>query len=216
MTADGRFRRKWIRRFKTQHGQFLFADGWTEPVDIRRAVQILVVDSASSRKDTPGSQSLTKKRRSQTVVTRWVITPDCKICLVYGRAAQVEMPGIIKMIREGINTAGGQVCAVCMELTTQSTHLFQACKAAGFPMVGMTTGSKDKITRSFDATNRMEQGDLYLPPIGPRWLQDAEEEVFTWTGDEEEPDDWVDCFSYAAIYLTHHWNKSSRDMPQVV
>ena len=82
-------------------------------------------------------------------------------------------------------------------------------------MRAMTTGGRDKVTRAFDATTRMEGGMIYFPPSGPRWLQDYEDELFSWTGHPEECDDQVDVTSYAAIYVTQNSN-TTLDVPRLV
>lgn len=201
VTEDGRFRRAWIQRWKWQAQQHIFL-GHGDGIPLNKCYQFIMVDPASSSKDTPGKTELTKKQSSWTVVSRWLVTPNHDLCLMNVRRFQLEMPEIIPQIQSEMTYSESQVSVVCMEYTTQSIYLYQMCERSGLPMKPLTTGGRDKVARAFDATNRMEQGKMYLPQTGEKWLQQYEDEVFSWTGHPEQTDDQVDVTSYAAIFVT--------------
>lgn len=215
VTPESRFKRQWIRRYEFQgHSSIHLGNG--RVYDLSQCHQIVVVDPASSNKDSPGKTELdTNKQASYSVVSRWLVTPAGDLCLLHVRRFQKEMPEIIREIREEVRE-GGNVRAVCMEFTTQSTHLYQACRRTGLPMKAMTTGGRDKVARATDATIRMEGGQILLPPLGPRWLTDFEDEVFTWTGAKHETDDQVDVVAYAAIHVTQSHSRIAATTPPVL
>lgn len=215
VTEDGRFRRNWIKRWEWQAGLHIWL-GHGRPWKLDSCYQFLVVDPASSTKETPGKTELTKKQSSWTVVSRWLVTPHKDLCLMHVHRFQEEMPEIIKNIREAMKTSESRVSMVVMEYTTQSIYLYQECVRSGLPMKAVTTGGRDKVARAYDATSRMEQGKIYLPCSGPRWLQDYEDEVFSWTGHPEQTDDQVDVTSYAAIHVTHESAYQVTHLPSVV
>lgn len=196
VSADGRFRRAWIRRYELRGGWMVCGQ---EAIEFSKCRQFVMIDPASSTEATPGKTELGKKHSSWTVISRWAITPNHNLCLLNVQRMQVEMPQIIPAIQR---EASGPVEFVGMEYTTQSIYLYQACRQAGLGMRPFKTQGKDKVSRAFDAANRMEQGQIWFPTTMTPWLQAFEDEVFTWTGDKEETDDQVDVLSYAAIHLS--------------
>ena len=109
---------------------------------------------------------------------------------------------------------------VGMEYTTMSTHLYQILSMEGFNMRAFPPRGKDKIARSVSASNEMESGRVWLPDNPTTWLQDFEDEIFTWTGDDVETDDQVDCLSYAAMhkqqYAVSSYRMNSNDLPSII
>ena len=203
ITADSRFRQAWVKRWRWEGNQaqriHLDGDRW---FDRSACYEFIMVDPASSSEDTPGRTELGKKSASFTVVSRWMVTPRNDLCLIHVDRFQREMPEIIPAIKKQMQTSQGRVRFVGMEHTTQSKHLYQDARNKGLPMQAFKTDGKDKISRSYDASSRMKDGKIFLPDPGPKWLQDYEDEVFTWTGAPEEPDDQVDVTSYAAMHVT--------------
>lgn len=207
VVADARFRRAWLKRWR-YHG--IGKDGrgtvWLDTgtfFDIADCYQIIIVDPASSTKDTPG-RTLIGKKASWTVISRWIITPQKDALLIHVERVQEEMPDIIPNIKQQILMGRDSVRTVGMEFTAQSTHLYQQCQREGLPMFAFKTQGKDKVSRSFDAATRMKEGKILLPDPGPPWLDDYEDEIFTWTGADDETDDQVDVTAYLGIWLTQN------------
>ncbi len=201
VTQDGRFRKKWVKRWRYQGQHAVWLDNGNY-YDLNNCYQIITIDPASSTKNTPGATML-KNKRSWTVIARWIVTPNNELLLVHVRRFQEEMPDIVPAIVHERQMGQGRVRSVCMEHTTQSIHLYQSCQRANLPMVAMKAET-DKVSRSFSASNMMASGELLLPDEGPHWLQDYEDELFTWTGDPDETDDQVDVTSYAGIFITQN------------
>ncbi len=208
---DGRFMRQWIHRYRYEGSYITLGD---RSFLLDACEQFLIVDPAASRKATPGKKELTNKQSSYTAIGRWLRTPDNDICLMEMHRFQVEVAEMISAI--GSLIASGPILFVGMEYTSMSIHLYTICLGRGFPMRGMKPRSVDKIARSVDAQNRMKEGKMWLPPIGPRWLVDYEDEIFSWTGDPEQVDDQVDVTSYASLYVTENAVGLRPGLPEVV
>ncbi len=204
VSADGLFEIGWARRYRIHAGR-VYVSGHPEYVDRADCEEFLIVDTASTS-DSPPSGTSTRKSRdkaSWTVVSRWLgayFRTGYYLCLLDIQRDRCSMPGISDMIYNA--QMGQRTDFVGMEYTTQSIHLYQHLQSEGFNMKPFVTGGKDKVARSVSAANMMEQGLLQLPEAAS-WLEAYEDEVFTWTGDDEETDDQVDVTSYAGIYAAN-------------
>ena len=76
-----------------------------------------------------------------------------------------------------------------MEYTTMSMHLYRILERQGYPLKAFTPRGQDKVARSTDAANRLEQGRIYFPEHKPEWYDDVFSELFTWTGAKDQTDE---------------------------
>jgi predicted CoA-binding protein len=69
----------------------------------------------------------------------------------------------------------------------------------GMNIVGVHRDS-DKLVSATEAILQMKNRRIWLPQYAD-WLQDAEDEVFTWQGHPDEPDDVIDNLSDACNHI---------------
>jgi len=217
VSVDGRFRRGWAKYYDQNGAYLTFAGRTVLDSDITRFV---MADSASTTTNSPAEKPFESRRnqkRSWHVITVWALTFDGHLLLRDVRKFRDESPELIKELREVAQR--WHVAFVGLEYTTQSIHLYQILRNLGVPMRPFPPKSQDKIARSADAANRMYTGKIWFPADRPAWLDDWEDEIFTWTGDPGAVDDQVDCLSYAAIHASSQAfaeNRTAADMPSAI
>ena len=209
--SEGRFKRDWIHRYRLEGSYITLLE---RAFLIDKCYQFIMIDPAASRKNAPGDKSLTTKQASYTAISRWLVTPEHDLCLMACNRYRCEAPEVSNLIRAA--QGGWPVSFVGMEYTAMSIHLYTILQGRGFPMKAIKPRSQDKIQRSLDAATRMEDGKLWLPQPGPKWVQEYEDEVFSWKGDPDEIDDQVDVTSYAALYLSENPLPIRGRIPEVV
>lgn len=202
ISADGRFKADWVQRYTVDLAKKhieLTNKTWHED----ELNTFLIIDPAASRDATPGKTDLIKKNNSWTAAGVFSATPDSHLIVRKIARHQQEVPEtkhlIVSLLREF-----PQIRFVGMETSPVSMHLYQLLSAEGFNMKAFTTGGRDKIARSVEATNRMEKGQVWFPLVDSPWLRDFEEEVFTWTGDRNQTDDQVDVLCYAGLHISQN------------
>jgi predicted phage terminase large subunit-like protein len=85
-----------------------------------------------------------------------------------------------------------------VERATRQMAMIQEAVRAGLP-IHEVRADKDKITRSWPAQARMEQGTIWFPPRTTPWFPEIEEELLAFPVGRH--DDFVDTLSYAAIHI---------------
>ena len=200
ISADGRFRRAWIRYYSNNGPYIILGQGRTgQPFHRNKCHIFTICDTASSSREGPGDHQVFRGSPSWTVIATWALTPNNHLCLLDVRRFRDEIPEIYKAIKR--NHKQWSPDFIGMEYTSQSIHLYQMLSNAGLPMKPVSPRSQDKLTRAVPATNRMEQGRIWFPETAP-WLEDWEAEIFTWTAHPHEQDDQVDVLAYACIYVS--------------
>jgi predicted phage terminase large subunit-like protein len=210
VTAQGRFRRGWIRRYEKTE-RYVTVRGHTYANS--QCSCFIMIDPAATTVQAPGSEELVRRQASYTVISAWYVTPHNDLLIMDVARFQREIPDIIAGVRSMKDKWRPQF--VGMEFTSMSVHLFQLMQTAGYPMKAFRPMTQDKIARSADAATRMEEGKIFFPEHAS-WLQDWEDELFTWVGDRKQTDDQVDVLSYAAIYVSDmasHVTLSPADLP---
>jgi predicted phage terminase large subunit-like protein len=218
VSDEGRFKMEWVRRYQmkapyvelTGHGAFR----------LNQLETFIIIDPAASRTSTPGTKEITKKIASHTAAGVFSLTPDGNMVVRHVERHQKEVPQIKHMIRKLLRMFPDSQF-VGMELSTMSTHLYQMLCAEGFNIRAFKHGGRDKIARSVQAANEMESGRIWLPDTPSIWLQDFEDEIFTWTGDPDEVDDQIDVLSYAAMHkqtraMNGYGLLTAEDLPCVI
>lgn len=205
VTEEGRFKPSWIKRYGERGPWFeLFGIKTWNANELRT---FAIVDPAASKAATPGEKQLTKKVASFTAAGVFSVTPTWDLLVRKVYRHQKEVPETRHLLQRVMHEYPS--CSfIGMELSTMSTHLFQVFQGEGFNMRAFSPHTGDKIARSVDAANRMEQGKIYFPETKSDWLNSFESEVFCWTGDPVETDDQVDILSYAAMYVSQEAPKS--------
>lgn len=225
ITADGRFRKHWIRRYSEVGELFTFDDASLShhhSYDRRQLHRFLIIDPASSSQEGPGDQARGAHKNSRTVFSVWYLAPTADLILKEAVMCREESPQIVAILKSLFEHYAPDF--IGMELSPVSSHLFGFLKRAGFPMKAFTTGGRDKVTRAITSINRMHSGQFWFPRLNStnaHWLDDFETELFTWTGHPEEPDDVIDVVAYAGMYVSQRANdsriiqKSTAELPSV-
>lgn len=197
VSADGRFRKTWAQYFTTRGPWYILGpDGKGEAVHGKDVEIFMIVDPAASAKQGPGDSQIWRKAPSSTVIGIFARTfahnhmlwLDCD----YGRW---EIPMVLERIIEMHNRWSPETIGI--EASGLGIGVVTTFESAGLPIKRLNPQSQDKLVRATDACNRMERGRIWLPQTAP-WLEYVENELFTWTGHPDEPDDVVDVIAYAA------------------
>lgn len=199
VTVAGRFKLAWKRFYKTRRNFVEMIDGGSCPES--HLETFLIIDPAASRDATPGTEELKKKGQSYTAMGVMSATPDGHLLIRYAERHQQEIPHTKHAIRR-LYQMFPEIRFVGMELSSLSTHFYQMLANEGFNMKAFTTGGRDKLARSAEATNRMESGRIWFPEEQSEWQAELDAEIFTWTGDPDQTDDQVDWLCYGGIYMS--------------
>lgn len=201
VTADGRFRKAWLRTYLVKDELIQLGGHDSHRVyHLKDCAKFQIIDLAASTREGPGDNTRYRKMPSYTVVMTFLLTPDNHLVIWDVDRFREEAPETYQRIKRAY--AKHKPMFLGMEFTTMSTHFYQMLQRAGFNMRAFSPQSQDKISRSVDAQNRMEQGRIWFPAEDLPWVDDLYSELFTWTGSPEETADQIDCLSYGAIYVS--------------
>jgi predicted phage terminase large subunit-like protein len=130
---------------------------------------------------------------------------DYQLLWLYMRRFRQEIPDVIDQIVEVYKAFRPQY----MKMETNGIGLgaAQVAQMRGVPIVA-NPKAKDKIENAVNAIYRVKSGRVWFPEQAP-WLEDALNEVFTWTGDPAMTDDIVDTLSDACNDVT--WDAQGQD-----
>lgn len=138
-----------------------------------------------------------KKKSSSTVVSTWGITKWQELLWLHSVKIKAEIPDVVSTIID-INTVW-QPTMNKIEANGVGIGAAQYVERAGYP-VSKNMKKTDKLENSLCAQIIMKNGRV-LFPINALWLEDAEDDIFQWTGVPTEPDDRIDTLSDAANEL---------------
>lgn len=135
-----------------------------------------------------------KKKSSSTVVSTWGITRWQELLWLHSVKMKAEIPDVVSTIID-LNTVW-QPTMNKIEANGVGIGVAQYVERAGYP-VQKNMKKTDKLENSLCAQIIMKNGRV-LFPINALWLEDAEDDIFQWTGVPTEPDDRIDTLSDAA------------------
>ena len=147
------------------------------------------------------SFSLTKPKSCASVISTWGLTPDHDLLWLDNWRGFVSIPSLYGKIVE--NHKIWKPLYNIIEKNGPGEGVCQFVEKKGLPIKPINT-ALDKVKNSITAQLRAEQGKIWLPEWA-NWLPEVEDEVFTWTGSPDAPDDIVDTLSNAAneaMYLS--------------
>jgi predicted phage terminase large subunit-like protein len=196
VSEDGRFRKSWAKYYSIR-GRYVVLDG--KAYDIQALRTFCVCDPAATTRDTPGKTEIYKVQGSWTVIMTIKVTPDNHILVWDVQRIQDELPMIVQAIQTTVRHYEPE--AMCLERTSMSAHLLQLLEQMGLPIRPLFPKTLDKVARSVDIANRMEQGRVWFNEEA-EWLDDLEDELYVWIGDPAQTSDQIDCLAYAALYVT--------------
>lgn len=138
-----------------------------------------------------------KKKSSSTVISTWGITRWQELLWLHSVKIKAEIPDVVSTIID-LNTVW-QPTMNKIEANGVGIGVAQYVERAGYP-VSKNMKKTDKLENSLCAQIIMKNGRV-LFPINALWLEDAEDDIFQWTGVPTEPDDRIDTLSDAANEL---------------
>lgn len=209
---NARFKRKWV------NGQYinLYSHGYsfldmemnesiTYPYSSLKTI-FITVDAASTAKlyapDADDAISAADGRKSQkpssTCIGVWGVTYDEQLLWLDFRKFRKELPDIIETLVELNNQWSPLFNKI--EVNGVGIGVAQFAELAGLP-VRKNQRKSDKLENSLSAQMMMKHGQIYMAANTP-WAEEAEDDIFNWTGDPDEEDDTVDILSDAALEIT--------------
>lgn len=229
---NSRFKRKWIAdRYVNVYGHGIdFLDTELRPTTSVRYSEFrkifTTVDSASTAKlysvgneeEINMADGRRSKKPSSTCIATWGITNQEQLIWLNLRKFKKELPDIIEELVD--ENEQWDIEFNKIEVNGVGIGAAQFAALAGLP-VRKNVRLKDKLENSLSAQMMMKNGQIYLP-ANLNWVEEAEDDIFGWTGDPDEEDDVVDVLSDAAYEITPQMartvanSKSVRALPQGV
>ena len=201
----GRFKREWFKEFyvaKDYHGhpryhlQIGKDKNTNSPVfdevgvDVAACWNCIVCDPACTEKDT----------NCPTAIGVFAVTPTKEVLVLEMIRLWMDIDQIIPTIARACQGYGPSWVAI------EDDGAFAAISSAArkhpdIPAVkSISHESKSKLVRATGAIIRAENGQIFTPPLGPRfpWVEDFIAELVQFTGDEEQ-----DAYSDQVDVLSH-------------
>lgn len=199
ISANARFRKIWARYYHTRGNTFILQhEEQTKSFHIGEALKVFAtMDPAVSRKDYVIKDG---KKRSHCVISMWALMPSYDLLLVGHRRFRGELDAVLANARNLYLEFKPEY--ILIETNNMGEVVRQLLTKNGIRTKGIATTS-DKVTNSIDAVTRMAEGRIWFPKSAP-YLEELEDEIFTWTGDEDQQDDQVDTLSSAVREVS--WN----------
>lgn len=169
-----------------------------KPLFIADMVRFITMDLADS----------TKASADWTVASAWAITMDGKLILLDRRRMRLNEKDHATFVKP--LAARWAIGDVYVERGFIGTDLVRDLTAAGIRVQGLRP-SKDKVTRSIPASNRMKAHAVFWPDY-VEWLDEWCDEIAgfpTWGFDDQ-----LDTFSYAAHIAAAHWTPPPKTPPR--
>lgn len=209
---DSRFKRKWIhnRYINVYASGYSFLDeNLNESIILpysSLARIFITVDSASTAKLFTNktdeladmSDGRTSQKPSSTCLAVWGVTKDEQLLWLDFRKFRKELPDIIDNLVE-LNQIWRPLFNK-IEVNGVGIGIAQYAHAAGL-RVRKNQRKTDKLENSLSAQMMMSNGYIFFPANTP-WIEDAEDDIFNWTGNPEEEDDTVDVLADAATEIS--------------
>lgn len=187
--GESQFRAEWIHNYRTSmhgDGERTYHLGNDEVVEDADCSHFHTVDLAWSQAEDADF----------TVISTWALTPKHHLLLLDVIRGHFEGPDVVPHMRRAYERYGG---VLIVERATRQMSIIQEAVREGLP-VHEVRADKDKVTRSWPAQARMEQGTIWFPPRTTPWYADWEEEVLAFPVGRH--DDQVDTLSYAALHTS--------------
>lgn len=217
VTADGRFKKSWIKYFSVRGDYIILGRDGNGPVYHKSACRCFVtIDPAASVREGPGDAAIYRRAPSWTVISVFLLTPDAHLLWVDVKRFRKEIPDIFPEMHKVSKQYRPEFMAV--EVNGLGIGVYQMALRQGLPLRSISPRSQDKIVRATDLMVRMESGRVWVPQQAA-WLSDWETELFTWTGHPHEAADQIDTGAYAAMIVSEFFASdrpfTDNDLPGV-
>lgn len=138
-----------------------------------------------------------KKKNSSTVISVWGITQDDCLLWLHCYRYKLEIPDVLASLIERNTVWTPQQNKI--EVSGVGIGVAQWLERSTYP-VTKNWKKTDKLENSMSAQILMKRYRI-LFPTNAEWLEEAEDQIFSWTGLPEEEDDIIDTLSDAANEL---------------
>jgi len=127
----------------------------------------------------------------------WGLTHDYRLALIDAIILHEETPEVIdEFVRFYKKYLHYNPEAMVVETNGLGLGILQMLKRRKVPAVELVK-SVNKLAFAQTGISKMRQGRIYLPKEHREWKPKIVNQLFVWTGDEDEPDDIVDMVSAA-------------------
>jgi predicted phage terminase large subunit-like protein len=209
---DSRFKRKWIMDKYIN----VYSNGYSYIMENGRESVILpfstllrifvTVDTASTAKLFTSKEDeliniadgRSTYKPSSTGIAVWGVTKDEHLLWLDFRKFRKELPDIIDELVD-INRKWNPKYNK-IEINGVGIGVAQYAHQAGL-RVKKNQRKVDKLENSLAAQMLMSNGYIYFPINAP-WIEDAEDDIFNWSGNPEEEDDTIDVLADAATEVS--------------
>jgi phage terminase large subunit-like protein len=168
-----------------------------DPVSIASLRKIFTTtDPAVTVRQGPVDEQV-KQKRSSAVISTWGVTQDNYLLWLNFKKFRKEIPDLVEQLVNTNIIWQPQVNKI--ECNGVGIGVAQYTEAAGLP-VSKNYRKTDKLENSISAQIMMKNGRI-LFPSNALWVEEAEDDVFNWTGLPAEDDDTIDTLSDAATEM---------------
>ena len=208
--ANARFKERW-KNYYSIHGKLCYiGNAQQQSIDLRTDVAeiIMTMDSASSVDEGPGDTQINPTKNpnpSWTVMCIWYLLNNFHVMMMHMVRVREEIPVIIEEMRKEYKM--WQPNTLVIEENGIGRGVAQYASHMGMNVKGVVT-EKDKVVNATNAIVQMEKRRFLFPMQYEPWMDEVNEEVFTWQGQPKETDDIVDNFSLVANYIP--WGDSGQ------
>lgn len=196
VNVDARFKRKYAMYYSTRGDTFtlgLHGRGPVHPVNSLLRI-FATIDCAGSIAEGQAEEVVHKRDPSYTVISVWGLTKDYNLLWLDMDRFRDEIPEVVERIKKIHDKWKCQYYKI--ESNGLGLGIAQYATLYGLPVI-QNKKAKDKVVNSTTAQVRMRAGKIWFPQYA-YWLEQAEGEIFNWTGDPKQHDDIVDTLSDAA------------------
>lgn len=188
----GLFKRAHVQRWRLEGDEYMLPGSEGTPeiaVCVRDMERFITVDTATS----------TKTSADYTAIAAWGVHRNFLVLLDLD-LDRIEGPEIMQRI---VTMCREHKCLAWIEENSTSKHLLSFMESEGIDFRTLEPGSTDKYNRALPASALWLKGRVVFPEQGglpgrERELQEAERQLYGFTGEDGNKDDFVDAFSWAA------------------
>lgn len=191
--ADSRYKREHARYYRiydnaVEIGSVMHPFSYFERI-------FMTVDPAGTVKEGIIDQEVGgSNSESHSVISVWGMTKDKDLFWLYMLRFREEIPQVVDKVAEVYAKYSPKY--VIIEKNGVGLGVTQYVAKLGIPVKQIMKG-RDKLENSTAAQLMMRSGKIWLPDNAP-WIDECEDELFSWTGLPSEQDDVIDTLSDAA------------------
>lgn len=199
VTENSQFDPGWFRYWRDHFGAYLLVPKDPEKpgriVEYADCERFITVDAAATSAEVRRMDKLGE--RSQSVISVWDrILADGTLIWRYAAHGYWSFPQLLDELKQ--QRAEHRPHEIIVEDEKTGRALIQMLAADGITAMPVLPGKRDKLARALPLIRHCKDGMLYLPAADAEWRSAAEAEMLAWTGDADEPADFIDTAAYAA------------------